>query len=154
CDRVVSKDDLLREVWDGRIVSESAVTTRINAVRRALGDDGTAQRLVRTFIGKGVRFVGEVRDESDAEVPTVNATDQQKRPLTNKLSIRAERRQVTVMFCELVGSGELTAAGDPEDLREVLEAYYGAVAEVVASWDGVVGKNIGNEVFVYFGYPR
>ena len=44
-DRVVSKDDLLQEVWGGRIVSEAALTTRINAVRRALGDDGTAQRL-------------------------------------------------------------------------------------------------------------
>jgi len=59
-DRVVSKDDLLQEVWGGRIVSESALTTRINAVRRALGDDGTAQRLVRTFTRKGIRFVGEV----------------------------------------------------------------------------------------------
>ena len=64
-DRVVSKDDLLQEVWGGRIVSESTVTTRINAVRRALGDDGTAQRLVRTFTRKGIRFVGEVTEMSD-----------------------------------------------------------------------------------------
>ena len=48
-DRVVSKDDLLQEVWGGRIFSEAALTTRINAVRRALGDDGTAQRLVRIY---------------------------------------------------------------------------------------------------------
>jgi TolB-like protein len=59
-DRVVSKTDLLQAVWGGRIVSEAALTTRINAVRRALGDDGAAQRLIRTFIGKGVRFIGEV----------------------------------------------------------------------------------------------
>src|SRR4051812_9273798 len=58
-DRVISKDDLLREVWGGRIVSESAMTTRINAVRRAVGDDGTAQRLVRTFTRKGIRFIGD-----------------------------------------------------------------------------------------------
>src|SRR6188472_2857891 len=64
-DRVVSKDDLLRGVWGGLIVSESAITTRINAVRRALGDDGTAQRLVRTFTRKGIRFVGEVTDMPD-----------------------------------------------------------------------------------------
>src|SRR6516165_3942759 len=67
--RVVSKDDLLQGVWGGRIVSESALTTRINAVRRALGDDGTAQRLIRTFTRKGVRFVGEV-----VEVPQPAAT--------------------------------------------------------------------------------
>jgi DNA-binding winged helix-turn-helix (wHTH) protein len=64
-DRVVSKEDLLQEVWGGRIVSESALTTRINAVRRALGDDGIAQRLVRTFTRKGIRFVGEVTEISD-----------------------------------------------------------------------------------------
>jgi TolB-like protein/Tfp pilus assembly protein PilF len=61
-DRVVSKDDLLEAIWDGRIVSESAITTRINAVRRALGDDGASQRLIRTFARKGVRFVAEVTE--------------------------------------------------------------------------------------------
>lgn len=76
-DRVVGKDDLLREVWGGRIVSESAITTRINAVRRALADDGTAQRLVRTFVGRGIRFVGEVRDLSEAEVLTINVPNEQ-----------------------------------------------------------------------------
>jgi adenylate cyclase len=68
-DRVVTKDDLLQGVWGGRIVSESALTTRINAVRRALGDDGKAQRLVRTFTRKGVRFVGEVTELSDRVSP-------------------------------------------------------------------------------------
>jgi TolB-like protein len=64
-DRVVTKDDLLQGVWSGRIVSESALTTRINAVRRAIGDDGTAQRLVRTITRKGVRFIGEVTELRD-----------------------------------------------------------------------------------------
>jgi DNA-binding winged helix-turn-helix (wHTH) protein len=66
---VVSKDDLLQAVWGGRIVSESAPTTRVNAVRRALGDDGTAQRLVRTFTRKGVRFIGEVTEWPDRSAP-------------------------------------------------------------------------------------
>jgi TolB-like protein len=61
-DRVVTKDDLLQGVWGGRIVSDSALTTRINAVRQALGDDGRSQRLIRTVTGKGVRFVGEVTE--------------------------------------------------------------------------------------------
>lgn len=147
-DRVVGKDDLLREVWDGRIVSESAITTRINAVRRALGDDGTAQRLVRTFIGRGVRFVGEVTDVSEAVVLTVDASNEQSS------SINAERRQLTVMFCELAGPTSSAAPVDPEDLREVLDAYHGTVADVVATAGGFVGKTIGDEVFVYFGYPQ
>jgi TolB-like protein/Flp pilus assembly protein TadD len=59
-DRVVSKDDLLAAVWAGRIVSESTVTSHINAVRKAIGDTGEEQRLVRTFARKGFRFVGDV----------------------------------------------------------------------------------------------
>lgn len=61
-DRVVSKDDLLDAVWGGRIVSESTLTSRINAARKAVGDSGAAQRLIRTVPRKGFRFVGEVTD--------------------------------------------------------------------------------------------
>lgn len=61
-DRVVSKDDLIEKVWAGRIVSESTLTSRINAARTAVGDSGTAQRLIRTIARKGFRFIGEVRD--------------------------------------------------------------------------------------------
>jgi pimeloyl-ACP methyl ester carboxylesterase/DNA-binding winged helix-turn-helix (wHTH) protein len=59
-DRVVSKDDLIAAVWNGRIVSESTLTSRINAARRAIGDDGQAQCLIRTYPRKGFRFVGNV----------------------------------------------------------------------------------------------
>jgi TolB-like protein/tetratricopeptide (TPR) repeat protein len=59
-DRVVSKDDVLDAVWQGRIVSESALTTRVNAARKALGDSGEAQRLIRTVPRRGFRFVAEV----------------------------------------------------------------------------------------------
>jgi len=62
-DRVVSKDDLVNAIWNGRIVSDAALTTRLNAVRRAIGDSGEQQRLIKTFPRKGVRFVGAVRDE-------------------------------------------------------------------------------------------
>ena len=65
-DRVVSKHDVLDSVWSGRIVSESALTTRIAAARRAIGDTGEAQRLVRTIPRKGFRFVGAVREEVGA----------------------------------------------------------------------------------------
>jgi len=80
-ERVVSKGDLLQAVWGGRIVSESALTTRINAVRRALGDDGAAQRLVRTFNRKGVRFVGEVIELPDTAMPAAPSA------ITDKLAI-------------------------------------------------------------------
>src|SRR5262245_59968370 len=57
-ERVVSKDDLLAAIWAGRIVSESAVTTRINAARAAVDDSGTQQRLIKTVLRRGFRFVG------------------------------------------------------------------------------------------------
>jgi DNA-binding winged helix-turn-helix (wHTH) protein len=65
-DRVISKDDLLEAVWGGRIVSESALSSRITAVRKAINDDGRAQRLIRTVPRKGFRFIGEVREEEGA----------------------------------------------------------------------------------------
>jgi TolB-like protein len=61
-EHVVSKDDLLQAVWGGRIVSESTLTSHINAVRKAIGDSGGEQRLVRTIARKGFRFVGEVTE--------------------------------------------------------------------------------------------
>jgi TolB-like protein len=61
-DRVVSKDDLFKAVWNGRIVSEAALTTRLNAVRAAIGDSGEEQRLIKTLPRKGFRFVGPVRE--------------------------------------------------------------------------------------------
>src|SRR5215813_13579997 len=66
----------------------------------------------------------------------------------------AERRQLTVMFCDLVGSTALSARLDPEDLREVIGAYHRAVADVVRSYDGFVAKYMGDGVLAYFGYPR
>ena len=59
-DRVLTKDDLFAAVWDGRIVSDSTLTSRINSARTALGDTGGEQRLIRTYARKGVRFIGEV----------------------------------------------------------------------------------------------
>ena len=62
-DRIVTKDDLLNVIWKGRIVSESTLISRINAARRAIGDDGDQQRLIRTVARRGVRFVGDVRED-------------------------------------------------------------------------------------------
>jgi TolB-like protein/cytochrome c-type biogenesis protein CcmH/NrfG len=71
--RVVSKDDLIATVWGGRIVSESTLTSRINAARKAVGDSGDTQKLIRTFARKGVRFVGEVSTGRETPAPAVPA---------------------------------------------------------------------------------
>jgi TolB-like protein/Tfp pilus assembly protein PilF len=68
-DRVVSKDDLIASVWGGRIVSESTLTSRINAARKAVGDSGKDQKLIRTVARKGLRFVGAVREQPTGVEP-------------------------------------------------------------------------------------
>src|SRR5919112_3072350 len=65
-DRIVSKDEILDAVWDGRIVSEAALSSRINAARKAIGDSGNDQIFIRTFHKRGFRFVGEVEEVPDA----------------------------------------------------------------------------------------
>src|SRR5215813_7156691 len=71
-----------------------------------------------------------------------------------RVGVEAERRQLTVMFCDLVGSTALSVRFDPEELREEIRAYQNAVSGVVARYDGFVAKYMGDGVLAYFGYPR
>src|SRR6516225_12369038 len=68
-ERVVTKDDLINAVWNGRNVSDAALTTRLNVARSAIGDSGEEQRLVKTLPRKGFRFVGQVREAREAARP-------------------------------------------------------------------------------------
>lgn len=68
-ERVVSKDDLIEGVWGGRIVSDSTLTTRLNAARRAVNDSGATQNVIRTVHRKGVRFIGQVVEDQEAATP-------------------------------------------------------------------------------------
>ncbi len=107
----------------------------------------------------GVGFVGHrrklldaiaaVRAEASAPTPLSDAP-----PATDKAAQdTAERRQVTVMFSDLVGSTALSARLDPEDLREVISAYQRCVAETVRHFGGFVARYMGDGVLIYFGYP-
>jgi TolB-like protein len=85
CDRVVSKDDLIASVWGGRIASDATLTSRVYAARKALGDSGHHQKLIRTIPRKGLRFVGLVQTQPDGE-PSANAIDPS--PLETLLQLR------------------------------------------------------------------
>jgi class 3 adenylate cyclase len=108
----------------------------------------------------GVGFVGDRRKLLDA-IAAVRAEASAPTPLsdaplaTDKAAQdTAERRQVTVMFSDLVGSTALSARMDPEDLREVISAYQKCVAETVRRCGGFVAKYMGDGVLIYFGYPQ
>ena len=85
-ERVISKDNLIAAVWNGRIVSESALTSRINSARAAIGDSGEDQCLIKTFRGKGFRFVGDVSEER--QPPAITAatrpTEQPGSPISRQ----------------------------------------------------------------------
>jgi class 3 adenylate cyclase/predicted ATPase len=150
-DRVVGKEELLRAVWGGRIVSDGALSVRLSAVRQALGDSGATQRLIRTYPRKGLRFIAEVREEATPSPllqgggPPNNVADE---PAAEPCET-VERRQLTVMACGLVA-----AALDPEDLLALLSEYHAAVTEEVEHFGGYIPKAMGGGVLVYFGYPE
>ncbi len=75
-------------------------------------------------------------------------------PQPGPLVAEAERRQLTVMFCDLVGSTALSEALDPEDMREVVRAYQETCAEVINRFEGHIAQYLGDGLLVYFGYPR
>ena len=79
-DHVVSKDDLLASIWGGRVVSESTLTSRINAARKAVGDSGDEQKLIRTIARKGFRFVGDVRRAPGGEPDAAEPEDEGRDP--------------------------------------------------------------------------
>jgi TolB-like protein/Flp pilus assembly protein TadD len=86
-ERVVSKDDLINAVWNGRIVSDAALTTRLNAVRAAIGDTGEEQRLIKTLPRKGFRFVGQVRETREVADPNPRDAPESALALPDKPSI-------------------------------------------------------------------
>ena len=96
---------------------------------------------------KILRAIGELAGASPA-------TAQVHAVIEPKPQDSAERRQVTVMFSDLVGSTALSARMDPEDLREVISAYQKCVAETVQPFGGFVAKYMGDGVLIYFGYPQ
>jgi class 3 adenylate cyclase len=124
---------------------------RDNAIDAAVLPELTADDLKDlgiTLVGHRRRLLGAIAAlrREDLAPP---ATSDEAAPAS-----AAQRRQLTVMFCDLVGSTALSSQLDPEDLREVIAAYHRAVAEIVAGFDGFVAKYMGDGVLVYFGYPQ
>jgi TolB-like protein/Flp pilus assembly protein TadD len=142
-ERVVSKDDLIANIWNGRIVSESTLTSRITAARHAVGDNGEEQRLIRTIARKGVRFVGEVSEQDgfntasagEAPVPVSHGTLAPRLP---------EKPSIAVLpFTNMSGDPEQEYFSDgiTEDIINALSRL---------RWFFVIARN---STFVYKGQP-
>jgi adenylate cyclase len=166
-DRVVSRDELIEGVWRGRIVSDSAVTTRLNAARRAVGDNGAAQAVIRTIARKGVRFIAEVHEERAAELPRSAMPPGPAEPVPvppdpssvaarlgdavdRRRSARVERRLAAILAADVVGYSRLMGADD-EGTLAALQAVRREVADPkIAENRGRIAKTTGDGLLVEF----
>jgi class 3 adenylate cyclase len=116
----------------------------------------TLKELGVTAVGHRLKLldaIAALRGDTSATAPSTDVVTTPAVPSASPED-RAERRQVTVMFSDLVGSTALSARMDPEDLREVISAYQKCVAVTVQRFGGFVAKYMGDGVLVYFGYPQ
>lgn len=119
-DRIISKDELVEAVWEGRIVSDATITTRINAVRQAVGDSGHEQKTIRTFPKRGFRFVAPVddADNSTSQKPSMSASSADE-------STPSEASILVIPFADLSpGGSDFLAEGLSEDLIVALSRHH------------------------------
>jgi adenylate cyclase len=134
-ERVVSKDDLIAAVWKGRIVSESALTTRINGVRCAIGDSGEEQRLIRTLARKGIRFVGTVSEE---------------RAPPPKPPERVERKLAAILAADVAGYSRLIGIDEEGTLNRLRELRKRLIDPKIATHQGRIVKLMGDGILIEF----
>jgi hypothetical protein len=143
----------------------TSVVPRISDSARSLHDVGavlpsltheTLKELGVVSVGHRVKLLEAIAALRGNTGVAGLSNDLKSRPAALSVSPenRAERRQVTVVFSDLVGSTALSARMDPEDLREIITAYQKCVAETVQRFGGFVAKYMGDGVLVYFGYPQ
>ena len=144
-DRVVSKDELISAIWGGRIVSESSLTSRINAARKAIGDNGEIQRLIRTYARKGFRFVGnvdEAKPDLIKEAPDLAASATQTQ--SGSETSRAKPTIAVLPFSNMSGEPEQEYFSDgmTEDIITALSKHRSML---------VIARN---STFVFKGHDR
>src|SRR4029453_12454052 len=180
-DRLVTQDMLLAAVWPETAGSDTVVRIAIGELRRALGDTAQASQYIATVQRWGYRFVApvvvypeevpgpaapvtppapETRAPGPSEAPVLppDRPAASARPCVQPFPAalvppEAERRPLTVLFCDLVDSTRLASHLDPEDFRDIVRAYHQTCTAVIQRFDGYVAQYLGDGLLVYFGYP-
>jgi class 3 adenylate cyclase/tetratricopeptide (TPR) repeat protein len=171
--RVVTKDEIIDVIWGGRVVSEAALSSRIAAARKAIGDDGKAQSLIRTVQRRGFRFVGPVSMEPPIEreaTPTPRTPETHGERVAKDVPVPApaplrsnegvggdiapgERKQATVLCADIKLTLERIAQHDPEEALKVLEAVLRLMKQAVQRYEGTVNVVTGDGIIALFGVP-
>jgi class 3 adenylate cyclase/predicted ATPase len=151
---LILKDEIVVAVWPGTVVEDSNLTVQVSALRRVLDRGQPEGNCIQTVAGRGYRFIASVTRYAvgNHNGPADIYSELSPEPRPSSIA-SIERRQLTVMVCDFVGALALASQLDPEELREITVVFHGAVAEVVARFDGFIGKSIGDGAQVYFGYP-
>jgi class 3 adenylate cyclase len=151
------------------LVAEGGISYRRIKLSFGLDDDGLEELRRELIVIKRVAadVEGEVlvwapegraaRPEPMAlpqQLPALRLAERPAAPSAVAAAPDAERRQLTVMFCDLVGSTALSTGMDPEDLRDVIASYQSRCSAAIRRYDGFVAKYMGDGILVYFGYPR
>lgn len=167
---VVGKDELMERLWPGRAVEEGNLHVHMSALRRALGENGGGHSYIVTVPGRGYRLAGlggyelagveEVASQPpaasagpDAVSPDARAAPGSQTSCPKDAQI-LERRQLTVVSCEVVQAARLAAQLDPEELRHALSAVFRRSSEIITSLGGRVARLGGEIVLGYFGHPQ
>jgi class 3 adenylate cyclase len=136
--------------WLGSIgLGEYAQRFAENAIDFSTLRDLTEQDLkdLGVLLGHRRKMLRAIAELDDAPAPAESATKPESPD-------EAERRHLTVMFCDLVGSTALAARLDPEDMRTLIGAYHRRITELISRYQGIIGRYMGDGVLVYFGYPQ
>ena len=169
--QVVSRDELLEQCWPDSYVSEAALTSCLRRVREVIGQTRRGPTLIATRHRRGYQFIAAVIECADVETPTPETDSEApdapeiSAPIPPKAetasppaparieSPDAERRQLTVLFCDVVASTELMTRLDLEDYRDVVRAYQALCASAIVPFSGHVAQYLGDGLLIYFGYP-
>jgi DNA-binding winged helix-turn-helix (wHTH) protein len=151
---MVSKEALIEAGWPNQTVEESNLTVQIAALRRVLGRVPGGDRWIETMHRRGYRFIGPLGSETRPGVAEAPAPPIEAAPPPPRAPLKdTERRQITAVSCELIGTAQQADGIDLEDWREAVTAFRRCVSETVARHGGFVASCLGNAVLVLFGYP-
>jgi class 3 adenylate cyclase/predicted ATPase len=150
--RVLSRTQL-RSAIDGGSADayDRSIDMLVARLRRKIEPDSAKTRFIVTVPGVGYKFVPRIRDGERSAIrsPATGGLDRSERK-----EQRAERRQLTILSCQVVGFAELAAKLDPEDLEQVISRVYAACAAVLAGFNGTMARASGDSVLAYFGHPE
>jgi len=153
--RVVSRDELLEQIWPNRYISDTTLSACLKELRKNLGDDGKAQRIIKTVPRKGFRFVATL-EPTDCQAEPDSNTDALPSQPQNKTAVqtgRSERKNLSVLRCGLLNASALEAALGPEAMHYLLQDFFEQVQTLVQRFNGQVMHWLGDGFLALFGVP-